>query len=137
MDAKEFGTYIRSLRKSKKMTIRQLELYSGVSNAYLSHIENGKRGIPTPEILKKLSSPLGVPYEVLMEKAGYLDGEPNEFVFKEDSLEYQTNRDLMATVQEIEKIATKYNTSTSDPAFRKILMKALDLTLAARREERE
>lgn len=78
MDASEFGKYLRGLRKSKKMTIRQLELYAGVSNAYLSHIENGKRGIPSPDILKKLSTPLGVDYDELMEKAGYIEDNNKE-----------------------------------------------------------
>jgi repressor LexA len=75
LEAKEFGLYIRKLRTDKKMTIRQLELYSGVSNAYLSHIENGKRGIPSPDILKKLSKPLGVEYASLMKAAGHIDTE--------------------------------------------------------------
>lgn len=73
MKAEEFGKYIKTLRKNKKMTIRQLELYSGVSNSYLSLLENGKRGIPSPEILKKLCTPLGIPYDELMEKAGYIN----------------------------------------------------------------
>lgn len=55
------------------MTIRQLELYSGVSNAYISQIERGERGIPSPDILKKLSKPLNIEYSELMKKAGYLD----------------------------------------------------------------
>jgi repressor LexA len=67
-----FGEYLRSKRKEKKMTIRQLAVYSGISNAYISQIENGERGIPSPEVLKKLAGPLGVPYEELMEKAGYI-----------------------------------------------------------------
>lgn len=74
MEAKEFGSYLRSLRKNKGLTIRQLELYSGVSNAYLSQIENGKRDIPSPEILQKISKPLGVEYEELMQRAGYIKG---------------------------------------------------------------
>lgn len=73
METQVFGLYLRGLRNSKKMSIRQLALYSGVSNAYLSHVENGKRSIPSPEILKKLSKPLGVEYVELMEKAGYLE----------------------------------------------------------------
>lgn len=72
MEAKEFGVYIRGLRKNKEMTIRQLELYSGVSNSYMSQLENGKRGIPSPDILKKLSSGLKVDYNTLMIKAGYM-----------------------------------------------------------------
>lgn len=73
MKAKEFGEYIRKLRKDRKLTIRQLELYSGVSNSYLSQMENGKRDIPSAEILKKLSDPLGVPQRELLIKAGYMD----------------------------------------------------------------
>lgn len=73
MEAIEFGKYIKQLRTSKKMTIRQLELYSGVSNAYISQIERGLRGIPSPEILEKLSKPLGVNYEELMNNAGYIE----------------------------------------------------------------
>lgn len=72
MKAIEFGQYVKKLRKNKGMTIRQLELYSGVSNSYLSLLENGKRGIPSPEVLKKISVPLDHSYHDLMAKAGYL-----------------------------------------------------------------
>ncbi|MCL6443433.1 MAG: helix-turn-helix domain-containing protein [Alicyclobacillus sp.] len=72
MEAKAFGEYIRSLRQNANLTIRQVEAYSGVSNAYLSQLENGKRGIPSPDILRKLSKPLKVSYEELMIAAGYL-----------------------------------------------------------------
>jgi repressor LexA len=74
MEAKEFGTFLKSLRKQRKLTIRQLDLYSGVSHSYLSQLENGRRGIPSPDILKKLSNPLDVSYQELMTKAGYLSG---------------------------------------------------------------
>lgn len=72
VEAKEFGEYLRKLRKAKKLTIRQLDLYSSVSNSYISQMERGERGIPSPEILNKLSKPLGVEYEDLMLKAGYI-----------------------------------------------------------------
>lgn len=73
MNAKEFGEYLKGLRREKKLTIRQLDLYSGVSNSYISQMERGARGIPSPDILKKLAKPLGVSYEELMAKAGYFD----------------------------------------------------------------
>ena len=74
------------------MTIRQLELYSGVSNSYLSQLENGKRGIPSPIIIKKLHKPLGISYEELMEKAGYLnshadDSRENSFASVDEEIE--------------------------------------------------
>src|SRR5690625_7041380 len=55
------------------MNIRQLKLYSGVSNSYLSQLENGKRGIPSPDIIKKISKGLKVDYNDLMIKAGYME----------------------------------------------------------------
>ena len=73
MKANEFGSFIRKLRKEREMTIRQLELYSGVSNSYLSQLENGKRGIPSPDIIKKISKGLKVDYNDLMIKAGYME----------------------------------------------------------------
>lgn len=73
MDNKEFGAYLRKLRQDKKLTIRQLEDLSKVSNGYISNFERGERGIPSPDILKKLAEPLGVDYETLMIKAGYWD----------------------------------------------------------------
>lgn len=79
MNAKEFGEYLKSLRREKKLTIRQLDLYSGVSNSYISQMERGARGIPSPDILKKLAKPLGVSYEELMSKSGYFDSEDGKF----------------------------------------------------------
>lgn len=72
VDPNMFGHYLKEKRKENGLTIRQLEEKSGVSNAYLSQIENGKKGIPSPEILKKLYEPLEVSYDELMEKAGYI-----------------------------------------------------------------
>ncbi len=75
MQAREFGEFLRALRKEKGLTIRQIETYTGVSNSYLSLVENGKRGIPSPDILKQLAPALKVTYEFLMEKAGYIEQE--------------------------------------------------------------
>jgi transcriptional regulator with XRE-family HTH domain len=72
---KEFGQYLKKLRKIKGITLTELGELVGYSNPYLSQIETGKRGTPSPEILKKLSEPLGVSYEELMVKAGYLSFE--------------------------------------------------------------
>jgi len=40
-----------------------------ISNAYLSQVERGERGIPTMRILSKLAEVYGVPVSVLTEKA--------------------------------------------------------------------
>ncbi|HHW56795.1 MAG TPA: helix-turn-helix transcriptional regulator [Clostridia bacterium] len=70
------GEYIKKIREEKNLSLNQLALYSGVSAAHLSRIERGFRE-PSPEVLRKISTALKVPYEELMKVAGYLDGEPS------------------------------------------------------------
>jgi HTH-type transcriptional regulator, competence development regulator len=58
-------------------TLREVETATGVSNAYLSQLENGTTKNPSPQVLYKLSSAYEVPYESLMELAGHLRPSPN------------------------------------------------------------
>lgn len=69
----EFGKYLQQLRLDKGLSIRQLANLSKVSHSYLSQVENGVRGIPSPDVLKKLAQPLGITYEELMQAAGYIE----------------------------------------------------------------
>lgn len=73
--AEALGAYLRSVREGKmKMTLRQVEEATDkeVSNAYLSQLENGKITKPSPHMLHSLARAYGVPYEKLMERAGYI-----------------------------------------------------------------
>ena len=79
MTAQEFGLYLKGLRENRKLTIRQVEMKTGISNSYLSLLENGKRGIPKPTILKKMAPVYNVPYEELLEKAGIIENK--DFVY--------------------------------------------------------
>jgi transcriptional regulator with XRE-family HTH domain len=62
------------LRTAKGLSLRQVEEATdkAVSNAYLSQLENGKIKKPSPNVLHSLAEVYAVPYEALMEKAGYL-----------------------------------------------------------------
>lgn len=68
-----FYEQLRDMRKLKGFTIRELADRSGVSAAYISQLENGNRGVPSPDVLMKLSEGLNTPYAQLMEIAGYLE----------------------------------------------------------------
>src|SRR5690348_13126172 len=68
-----FYDKLKDLRKTSEYTIREVADRSGVSAAYISQLENGNRGIPSPEILMKLSEGLNVSYKELMNIAGYLE----------------------------------------------------------------
>lgn len=71
------GEYLRNLRLARKLSLREVEDASRVSNAYLSQLEQGKITKPSPHFLHKLAGCYVVPYETLMEKAGYISrGEP-------------------------------------------------------------
>jgi transcriptional regulator with XRE-family HTH domain len=70
----ELGAVLGDLRKAKGLSLRDVEgaTNKAVSNAYLSQLENGKIKKPSPNVLHSLSGVYAVPYEALMEKAGYL-----------------------------------------------------------------
>lgn len=68
-----FGTYLKQAIQKRGYSYRQVSILADIDHTYISKIVNGKMGPPSPEILKKLSKPLGVSYEELMEKAGYID----------------------------------------------------------------
>jgi transcriptional regulator with XRE-family HTH domain len=70
----ELGALLADLRMAKGLSLREVEEASGkaVSNAYLSQLENGKIKKPSPNVLHSLAEVYLVPYETLMEKAGYL-----------------------------------------------------------------
>ena len=69
----ELGALPADLRTAKGLSLREVEEATGkaVSNAYLSQLENGRIRKPSPNVLHGLAD-VYVPYETLMEKAGYL-----------------------------------------------------------------
>jgi transcriptional regulator with XRE-family HTH domain len=70
----ELGSLLSDLRNAKGLSLREVEEATGkaVSNPYLSQLENGKIKKPSPNVLHSLAEVYVVPYESLMEKAGYL-----------------------------------------------------------------
>jgi transcriptional regulator with XRE-family HTH domain len=70
----ELGALLADLRAAKGLSLREVEeaTSKAVSNAYLSQLENGKIKKPSPNVLHSLAEVYVVPYEALMEKAGYL-----------------------------------------------------------------
>ena len=68
-----FGEYIRTLREEQRLSLREVEKLSGVSNSYLGLIERGQRPIPQADILKKLAPAYDVPVRDLLKAAGYLE----------------------------------------------------------------
>jgi HTH-type transcriptional regulator, competence development regulator len=73
-----FYEQLKGMRRTKGFTIRELADRSGVSSAYISQLENGNRGVPSPDVLMKLAEGLNTPYTELMKIAGYLEKPASE-----------------------------------------------------------
>jgi len=68
------GQYLASIREDRDLSQRDVEKATNklVSNAYLSQIENDQIKKPSPNILHALAELYGIPYEDLMERAGFV-----------------------------------------------------------------
>lgn len=72
MNNVEFGSFLRKTRKSRGMTLEELGNKVDLSKSYLANIENGRRNVPSPEVLQKLSEALCIEHKDLMIRAGYI-----------------------------------------------------------------
>ncbi|NJC63666.1 helix-turn-helix transcriptional regulator [Planosporangium flavigriseum] len=69
---RDIGGFIRDLRRSAQISLRQLAEQAGVSNPYLSQIERGLRK-PSAEVLSQLAHALRVSTPLMYLRAGLLD----------------------------------------------------------------
>lgn len=74
----KLGVLLAGARKRKNLTLRAVERTTGVSNAYLSQLENGNVREPSPIILARLADLYEVPYPTMLEYAGYRVPKPND-----------------------------------------------------------
>jgi len=86
MEESNFGYFLKSLRDRQRMSLRDVEKESGVSNAYIAQLEKGDRPAPSPDILKKLARAYNVTVRELLLRAGYLD-EPEVTATEEERIE--------------------------------------------------
>src|SRR5436309_8486078 len=75
---KSLGAGLRTARELRKLSLREVEEATGISNAYLSQLENGKIKKPSPHFLHKLAQIYGIGYELLMEAVGYVQKQQRE-----------------------------------------------------------
>ena len=69
---RDIGGFIRELRRSAKISLRQLAKQAGVSNPYLSQVERGLRK-PSAEVLQQLANALRISTPMMYLRAGLLD----------------------------------------------------------------
>lgn len=68
---RSLGQELQIARKSRKLSLREVETVTGISNAYLSQLENDKIQKPSPQFLGKLASLYDLDFQLIMEAAGY------------------------------------------------------------------
>lgn len=96
----DFGDELKRIRESRGMTVNQLAMYSEVSSATISRVENKKRGVPRPKYIKKLAEALKYPYADLMKLAGYSYDETKESSIKEMEIDEQ-DKEILGLVSKI------------------------------------
>jgi repressor LexA len=95
----ELGRYLESVRKEKKISLREAAEKSGVSYSYIRDIELGinrktkKEVSPSAQVLKKISDVYDINYYDVLEKAGIIDE-------NSDTLLKETNEKLDALLKE-------------------------------------
>lgn len=76
---KELGVALRKARDKRGDSLEAVAKPAKISAAYLHKLEGGIVGTPSPRVLRRLASVLGLQYLDLMELAGYLNaGEVSE-----------------------------------------------------------
>ena len=97
------GEYLRRVRKERRLTLRDVERKTGISNAYLSQVENNKIAKPSPSFLHKLAEIFDISYERLMKAAGYPVASS-----KERTVMFRTSKGLKEITEEEEKELLEY-----------------------------
>ena len=111
----DIGQFLRELRQTTGLSLREASRRSGVSDPYLSQVERGLRHAG-PNILKRLAPVYGATIRDLMERAGFL--------------ETVETPPLLDEAQEVER---SYQFVLADPRFRFGTRPSGELTLEAKR----
>jgi len=118
----QFGKYLKEKRNEKGFTINQVSLYSGISAAQLSRIENGKRGTPKAENIQKLAEALSVSYDEIMRMAGYYKSSDTKQE-QEQELPELSEKDERDIAKDLEKMITNLS---NDDAYSQFDGRAID-----------
>ena len=70
---KTLGEKLKAARETQALTLRQVEEITGISNAYLSQLENNKIKKPSANILYKLAELYRIAFDFLLGEAGIVE----------------------------------------------------------------
>ncbi len=99
------GSVLRQARDLKNLALRSVEEQTGISNAYLSQIENEKIKKPSADILHKLATLYKLDFNYLLHISGLVENTSKEnisfgqFVFSKDNLSKEEEEELIQYLQ--------------------------------------
>lgn len=99
--AQTLGQYLKTLRESNGYSLRDVEQGTGISNAYLSMLENDKIKKPAANNIHKLADFFKVDLRQLLSIAGILGADatparpPAEYVFSKANLTTEEEEELI------------------------------------------
>ena len=101
------GKTLKSTRENVSLTLRDVEISTGISNAYLSQLENDKIKNPSANILYKLANVYKINLDVLLRASGIIEKcNSNELINEQSILEKEIAfyKDKLTTEEEKEII---------------------------------
>lgn len=123
------GKYLRRARKRLKLTLREVEKLSGVSNSHLSQLERDIKKNPHPRTLRKLGRVYGLSMKSLMDACCYLDNEP-EPVFTEEQINEAFDFMILDNEDDFNFLSEKEEKLT--PEIKKMMVKIYEETTGKR-----
>ena len=112
----DIGVFIRDLRQTAKISLRQLADKAGVSNPYLSQIERGLRK-PSAEVLQQIASALRVSTPAMYLRAGLLDSEGQQGVLAAIAVDPDLNIAQKQSLSQIYETFRNENARNAPAAF--------------------
>jgi transcriptional regulator with XRE-family HTH domain len=80
------GSFLKEIREVNSFTLRQIEDFTGISNAYLSLLENDKIKKPSANVLYKLASVYKIELSVLLSAAGIIQKKDDDVAEEQNIL---------------------------------------------------
>jgi len=102
---KTLGSVLRQARDLKNLALRTVEERTGISNAYISQLENDKIKKPSADILHKLAITYKIDFNFLLHVSGLVEKSTSEnvsfgkFVFSKDNLSPEEEEMLIEYLQ--------------------------------------
>jgi transcriptional regulator with XRE-family HTH domain len=117
-DSLKFGSYIRSVRKEKEITLVTLGERTELSQSYLSQIESGKKGeAPSLLAVKKIARHLNIDEDTLLEMAGFFE----EIVYNQEG-----RLEIILEMNMTTEALLNKKSFLLDNSFAKILMNVIE-----------